>query len=121
MAVSTGRIELYILDFEAPNIPHLSHAGSYEEATESTLLLSLAVDINITPCMATLSTGEALIFDLNDGAPNVMHSWKAHSLEAWCGAWKTSNSVMTGGDDGLLKLWDLRDLRTPQSVCRRCL
>ena len=118
VALSTGRIALYTLCLQDATKPQLSHLGNYEQTAESTLILSVAVEATASPFIATLSTGEASIFDIGDGVLSTLHTWNAHSLEAWCSAWKTPDSVMTGGDDALLKIWDLRDLKIPKAVCK---
>jgi WD40 repeat protein len=59
--------------------------------------------------IATLSTGDVAIANVEKRSTTVLQTWKAHELEAWCGAWRDSNVVLTGGDDALLKIWDLRD------------
>jgi hypothetical protein len=59
--------------------------------------------------ITTLSTGDVAIANVEKRSTKVLQTWKAHDLEAWCGAWKDPNVVLTGGDDALLKLWDLRD------------
>jgi WD40 repeat protein len=112
VALSTGAMSLYSLNLDKTT-PQLHHIGTYEHFDSSTLLLSLSVEKASADILATLSTGEAAIIDgSNEGT--IKKSWKAHDLEVWCSAWKTSNEVLTGGDDSMLKLWDIReDTATP--------
>lgn len=66
--------------------------------------------------LVTLSTGEASVMDIADGDMGTANTWKAHDLEVWCSAWRTNNVVLTGGDDALLKVWDLRDNTATQTT-----
>jgi WD40 repeat protein len=75
---------------------------------ENSIVLSLTIFSSAPfPLLATLSNGECSISDLNSGEN--ISQWKAHDAEVWCAAWKTPDVVLSGADDGLLKLWDLRD------------
>jgi hypothetical protein len=112
VALSTGATSLYSLNSDMTK-PQLHHIGTYQHFTSSTLVLSLSVEKASADILATLSTGEVAIIDMNNEG-TVKKSWKAHDLEAWCSAWKTSNEVLTGGDDSMLKSWDIRvDTATP--------
>jgi len=101
--------------------PQLRHVGNFQHYPDSTLVLSLAMDPNSAFTIATLSTGEvSVIDDVEMGNATASRIWKAHDLEVWCSAWKNSDTILTGGDDALLKIWDLRqDHQTPQMVCKR--
>jgi WD40 repeat protein len=59
---------------------------------------------------ATHHKGNASLVDLEAG--KVTRSWKAHDFDAWNADALTATSavVASGGDDGLLKLWDLREV-----------
>jgi len=89
---------------------------------ESALVLSLAPENVIGDVLTTLSTGEAAIVTPGDGTnTRARDLWKSHDLEVWCGAWKSRNEVMTGGDDALLKLWDRREqLKVPSLISKWC-
>jgi WD40 repeat protein len=89
--------------------PQLLHVANFQGFSDSTLVLSIAVDEKSRGAIATLSTGEAAIVQLEPARWTTQQKWKAHDLEVWCGAWKSPNEVLTGGDDALLKLWDIRD------------
>ena len=107
VALSTGAMSLYSLNLDMTT-PQIHHIGTYEHFDSSTLVLSLSVENTSADILATLSTGEVAIIDVsNEGT--IRKSWQAHDLEAWCSAWKTSNEVLTGGDDSMLKLWDIRE------------
>jgi WD40 repeat protein len=70
--------------------------------------------------LATLSTGEVSAVDVGTERTSASLSWKAHEMEVWCSAWKASDVVLTGGDDALLKVWDLRQAQeTPQMISKR--
>jgi WD40 repeat protein len=81
-----------------------------EEQTfrDSILVLSLAVHRHTGKILSTLSTGQAAILEPRISKETVT-VWDAHELEAWCGAWKTAEIILTGGDDAKLRLWDLRE------------
>jgi WD40 repeat protein len=120
VALSNGTIALYELSLGFIEAPQLRHLGDFQQYPNSTLVLSLAMDLTSALTIATLSTGKVSIVDV--GMENLTSSrvWNAHNLEVWCSAWKTSDTILTGGDDALLKVWDLRqDHQTPQIVCKR--
>lgn len=65
----------------------------------------------------SLSNGEMAVCGNRDGALSTLHKWKAHTLpyvntpaEVWITSFdpNDNNCVFSGGDDGLLKQWDLR-------------
>ena len=120
VALSNGTIALYELILEAMQAPQLRHVGSFQHYPDSTLVLSLAMDSNSAFTVATLSTGDVSVIDVGIGNATTLQIWKAHDLEVWCSAWKNSDTILTGGDDALLKIWDLRqDRQTSQMVCKR--
>ena len=120
VALSNGTIALYELSLEVIEAPQLRHIGDFQQYPNSTLVLSLAMDSNSTLTIATLSTGKVSIVDVGMENATSSRVWNAHNLEVWCSAWKTSDTILTGGDDALLKVWDLRqDHQTPQMVCKR--
>jgi WD40 repeat protein len=108
VALSTGSFALYTLDLGGES-PQLHHIETYEQFPNSTLVLSIAVEEKSAAVLATLSTGEVSILDVDTQRATSRQMWKAHDLEVWCSAWKTPNEILTGGDDALLRLWDLRD------------
>jgi diphthine methyl ester acylhydrolase len=68
--------------------------------------LYLSVDLLGNMCLSTGSTGTCNLYDLTLGKE--ISSWKAHNLEAWCGAFQDENIFFTGADDSTLKSWDIR-------------
>ena len=120
VALSNGTIALYELSMEVTEAPQLRHVGDFQQYPNSALVLSLAMDSTSALTIATLSTGKVSVVEVGMEDATASLVWKAHNLEVWCGAWKTSDTILTGGDDALLKVWDLRqDHRTPQMVCKR--
>jgi WD40 repeat protein len=114
VALSNGAITMYELKLD--DHPNLQHVVTFNYFPQATLVLSLAMSPTHTSTVATLSTGHVAIID--DGRVSA-EPWKAHDLEVWCSAWKSDYTILTGGDDSLLKLWDLRsDLQTVQSVSK---
>ena len=117
MALSTGCIALYVL--ELAGNPRLEHVNDFPFFPDTTLVLSLGVSCVGTSVISTLSTGQVSILDMTQQTPEQAETWKAHDLEVWCSAWKSADTVLTGGDDSLLKVWDLRqNLQTAQAVSK---
>ena len=120
VALSNGTIALYELSLEEIQAPQLRHVGDFQQYPHSTLVLSLSMNSISAFTIATLSTGQVSVVDVEMQNVTTSRIWKAHDLEVWCSAWKTSDTLLTGGDDALLKVWDLRqDNQTPQVVCKR--
>ena len=108
MALSNGRIPVYILDLNGEQ-PQLRLLYEFTSFPTSVLVLSLATQPGSTSTLGTLATGEVSVLRIENEQFTQAETWKAHDLEAWCSAWKSSETILTGGDDCLLKLWDLRD------------
>jgi len=120
VALSTGCIALYELILGGN--PRLQHLDDFSFFPDKFLVLSLGMSSVGTSVISTLSTGLVSILDMAQQIPRRGLTWTAHDLEVWCSAWKSADTVLTGGDDSLLKLWDLReDLQTAQIVCKRSL
>lgn len=120
VALSIGCIAIYELSLEDMKAPQLCHIGNFQLFHESALVLSLAVHAISARVLTTVSTGEVSVVDVECGNASASCIWNAHDLEVWCGAWKTPDTVLTGGDDALLKVWDIRrDPQSPQMVCKR--
>jgi len=105
VALSNGRIAQYVLTKDSGS-PKLEYINDVHCFPDSALVLSLAVHGQSGKVLSTLSTGEVAIV-----GPQAIDSpilWRAHDLEVWCGAWKSPDIVLTGGDDAKLKIWDLR-------------
>ena len=117
MALSKGRVALY--ELKLAGSPRLEHIDDFHFFADTTLVLSLGISSQRPSVIATLSTGDMSVFDMAQQSPQQAESWKAHDLEVWCSAWKTQDTIMTGGDDSLLKVWDLRNNpKTAQAVSK---
>lgn len=118
VALSNGCMATYKLvlqDAEAA----LHFLDAAQLFSETSLVLSLTPNRNQEKTLITLSTGEVSVVDIPDGEMHIANTWRAHDLEVWCSAWKTNNVALTGGDDSLLKVWDLRDNTATQSMITR--
>jgi diphthine methyl ester acylhydrolase len=118
VALANGSIEVYALKLNDHDPPSLQRVNSIQYFEESSLVLSLAASPS-TPLLGTLSTGELSTLDVQSETKDPISRWKAHDLEVWCGAWKSPETILSGGDDALLKVWDLRALSTPQASNKR--
>lgn len=118
VALANGSIEVYALKLNGHDTPSLQKVDSIQYFEESSLVLSLAASPS-TPLLATLSTGELSTLDVQSKSKDPISRWNAHSLEVWCAAWKSPETILSGGDDALLKVWDLRALSTPQASNKR--
>lgn len=117
MALSNGCIALYELKLDGS--PFLEHINDSRLCSSTTLVLSLGMSSTTTSVITTLSSGEVSILDMAQQSPQQTETWKAHDLEVWCSAWRTQDTILTGGDDSLLKIWDLRhDPKTTQSLSK---
>lgn len=115
VALSNGCTATYKLVLDTPD-PHLQLVSNAQLFPETCLVLSLAPNLRSNETLATLSTGEVAVMTTRNDTMELKQTWKAHDLEVWCSSWKTENTVLTGGDDALLKIWDLRDDTTTQSM-----
>ena len=94
VALSTGSMASYVLNLDGQN-PQLHLLRTYRQFDSSTLVLSLAMEKTYGGMVATLSTGEVAVINVEKENANTQQSWKAHDMEVWCSAWKTSNVVLT--------------------------
>ena len=108
MALSNGSIGLYSLKPDGSR-SQLLHIGDSIVSAQSDLVLALATQPSSDTLLSSLSNGEVSIVKVNNVEAVILNSWTAHNLEVWCSAWKDKNVVLTGADDALLKLWDIRD------------
>jgi WD40 repeat protein len=118
VALANGSIEVYALKLNGHDTPSLQKVDSIQYFEEFSLVLSLAASAS-TPLLATLSTGELSTLDVQSKTKDPISRWKAHNLEVWCAAWKSPETILSGGDDALLKVWDLRALSIPQASNKR--
>ena len=120
VALANGSIEFYDVNIDNDSSPSLQKSNAVQASKESSLVLSLAVSTS-THLLATFSTGEVSVGPVHSDKVDRWTTWKAHDLEVWCGAWKSTDVVLSGGDDTFLKIWDLReDCSKPQAVNKRC-
>jgi len=120
VALANGSIELYDVNIDTDSSASLRKSNAVQASKESSLVLSLAVSTS-THLLATFSTGEISAGPLHSDKIERWTTWKAHDLEVWCGAWKSTDVVLSGGDDTFLKIWDLReDCSKPQAFNKRC-
>jgi WD40 repeat protein len=115
VALSNGCTASYKLVLDTPD-PKLHLVESAQLFPDTCLVLSLAPNTVSDDTLATLSTGETAVVNTENGTMETKHTWQAHDLEVWCSAWKTPNVVLTGGDDALLRIWDLRDTTATQTM-----
>ena len=108
VAMSNGSIGLYSLKPDGPR-SQLLHVGDSIVSAQSDLVLALATQPSSDTLLSSLSSGEVSIVKVNNVEAVILNSWIAHNLEVWCSAWKDQNVVLTGADDAILKLWDIRD------------
>jgi WD40 repeat protein len=108
VALSNGCVGSYklVLDSTEPELRFVENARLFPDTS---LVLSLAPSTVSDSILVTLSTGEVAVVTLANGNMETTRTWQAHDLEVWCSAWKTPNIVLTGGDDALLRIWDLRE------------
>ena len=103
--------------------------------SESTICLSVdwsnQMIPNPNPLIAvSLSNGQLAICSEEEGQLTIQHKWNAHSLmpgipaEVWITSFDPSdaNCLYSGGDDGSMKLWDLRlvdSYTSPVAICKQ--
>ena len=122
IALSDGYLSLQPLDIYS-DAEHMW--GSDERilvVDESTICLSVdwsnQMIADSDPLVAvSLSNGQMSICGHRDGSLEVLQKWNAHTLpyttipaEVWITSFdpQDKNTVFSGGDDGIMKLWDLR-------------
>eukprot|EP00884_Botryococcus_braunii_P004153 jgi/Botrbrau1/13739/Bobra.0356s0015.1 len=85
----------------------------------------LAVDTCTTAAASSLcasgSMGNVAIFNLSQGCLGKTRFWHAHDLECWtcCHHPTTEWLIYSGGDDSMLKGWDLRQEDVSMIFCQR--
>ncbi|KAJ3049413.1 Diphthine methyltransferase [Rhizophlyctis rosea] len=119
-----GQTCLYALEKNpAPSLtPLLTHSN--EKVRTLTLSLSFSVPYSTKKADSrqlaiSESDGTASTLTLTPTSLTRTQEWKAHNYEAWIVAWdywKNEQFVWTGGDDSLLKGWDLRVATGSHSV-----
>ncbi|KAF7306931.1 WD-REPEATS-REGION domain-containing protein [Mycena indigotica] len=67
-----------------------------------------------TSLVVSLSNGSLCLLRLDDQGSSsglrILDTWHAHDFEPWIAAWDywDMNSIFSGGDDMILKIWDVR-------------
>lgn len=132
LALSDGYLSLRTLDCKECS---WKKENSILVEDESTICLSVdwnnQMISNSNPQLAvSLSNGQMSICSLDDGSLGVKEKWNAHTLfggepaEVWITSFdpQDSNVVYSGGDDCIMKQWDLRlvgSYSSPVAVCRQ--
>ncbi|KAI9632499.1 WD40-repeat-containing domain protein, partial [Dioszegia hungarica] len=126
VADAKGGITRYALSTE---LVSLHSTLERVEVTEDTTLC-LSLDYARCPARSASPTSNDLITSLSSG--HLTHltptptgyvstsSWQAHAYEPWIAAWDVwdPNRVWSGGDDCVLKVWDVRMLEIPAGRCK---
>ncbi|KXS14539.1 hypothetical protein M427DRAFT_57455 [Gonapodya prolifera JEL478] len=89
------------------------------------LSLSLSQTATATPSIATCySSGHLAVLTVTPTSLNPVRVWKAHELETWCVSFGTDdggiNTVLSGADDALIKMWDVREGSSRPLVTVEC-
>ena len=126
VALSDGTLSLLSLDLSATIGNQWKEKERLLIDSKSTICLSVDWSNQIVPdpdplIAVSLSNGEMSICGSREASLSVLHKWKAHTLpyvhtpaEVWITSFDPSdrNCVFSGGDDGLLKQWDMRMVDT---------
>ncbi|KAI8613451.1 WD40-repeat-containing domain protein [Chytriomyces sp. MP71] len=115
VADALGSITLFQLN---PDSLLLDPLTSWSNKLDKTLCLSLDCSNRLQPSsqpqiIVSQSNGSLVLLDLDTatGTMTERESWNAHGFEAWVAtfdAWSPTSIVYSGGDDCILKGWDLR-------------
>ena len=134
-ALSDGTLTMLPLDLSDLTVNVWKNSERLLIDSESTICLSVDWSNQMNPdpnplIAVSLSNGEMSVCGHRDGSLCTLHKWKAHTLpyvntpaEVWITSFdpNDNNCVFSGGDDGLLKQWDLRmvnEFASPVSVNR---
>jgi diphthamide biosynthesis protein 7 len=113
-----GSLELYALDEERLVLTLVQSAKGAGEGDA----LALSLDWNDSaPAQIVVSDSKGRIHLVQlDSALQVISSFEAHDFEAWVTCFDAfdANLVYSGGDDSLLKFFDLRQPSLPSRVIR---
>ncbi|KAJ3179597.1 Diphthine methyltransferase [Geranomyces variabilis] len=86
-------------------------------------VLSLSLDWGpALQCVVGESDGTCALVELSEsGSLRRVMEWEAHGFEAWIAAWDRwdRQKVWTGGDDAILRSWDLREDGAVASITSR--
>ncbi|KAJ3271994.1 hypothetical protein HDV01_006034 [Terramyces sp. JEL0728] len=113
IATATGDTTLYQLQ---PN----GQATAYQTLNNQKNVLNLSVDwknrLGGEPdLLASQSDGNITLLTTTPGGLIQKEEWNAHDLEAWTVSFNyhDTNTIYTGGDDCMFKIWDARSLELP--------
>eukprot|EP00980_Cylindrotheca_fusiformis_P024259 scaffold11680_cov142-Cylindrotheca_fusiformis.AAC.17 len=116
-AHASGEIVIHRVE-PMENSFQISWAGKSETRESDGLCLALAWDVH-DRVISSYSDGKVSIHQVEIAQEKVqlveVESWDAHKMfrspaEVWCASFTTDiNVVMSGGDEGNLKIWDLRE------------
>lgn len=133
-AHASGEIAIHKIEQRLDHGFKISQAGKSERREDSGLCLALAWDLvgrstSTTRIISSYSDGKVSIHQANVSQQKVelveTETWDAHKMfrspaEVWCANFTSeTNVVMSGGDEGTLKIWDLRaGLSSPMQVLK---
>lgn len=124
IANSEGHVTLHRYDATDRN---LHQQQSISCASEDTLCLSLDWSNRRSPgslgsLAVSLSNGSIVLLHPKTSGLVMSDTWHAHDYEPWIVAWDywNTNTIFSGGDDLMLKVWDCRQgFEQPSLVNRR--
>ncbi|XP_055679314.1 diphthine methyltransferase homolog [Lutzomyia longipalpis] len=110
-ATSSGGVDIY--SWEKNHQLLSRHSMKIDPEDRENIALSLDWDSQKHKILLSDSKGCITLLDFSDKSSlNLVNRWNAHSYEAWtcCFHKNDTNIVLTGGDDSLCCIYDLRDL-----------
>ncbi|ORY45184.1 WD40 repeat-like protein [Rhizoclosmatium globosum] len=113
VADALGNVTLHTLDNDTKKLNQLTN---YNNALDKILCLSIdwsnRLTSNTTPnIIVSQSNGDLTLLELTNSSLVEKETWNAHGFEAWIAAfdaWQPESVVYSGGDDCILKVWDMR-------------
>lgn len=97
-----------VMRFSATNDPLQPRLEELKKYKLHDLMATTAFELDTNALVATHHQGAVTVADAETAV--VQHQLLAHEFDAWNGAAIGGAVFATGGDDGLLKLWDSREL-----------
>ncbi|KAI9335677.1 WD repeat-containing protein 85 [Obelidium mucronatum] len=113
IADAKGNVSLYTLDNHDKKA--LNPLTTYSNNLENILCLSVDWSNRLSNSSQNIivsqSNGHLTLLEVAESSLVEKETWIAHEFEAWIGAfdqWKPESVVYSGGDDCILKCWDIR-------------